>query len=131
MVYFYALGASLANALTSVLQRMGVENAPNDSTLKLSLLTYALRRKVWLLGFALMIVSFALQATALHVGRLSQVQPILTTELLFLVLVLAVWFRFNVGLPEYLGCIGAGGGLAGFLICADPRGGNLSPPGWE
>jgi len=36
MVYLYALGASLANALTSVLQRMGVENAPKDSTLKLN-----------------------------------------------------------------------------------------------
>ena len=75
MVFILALGASLANALTSVFQRMGVENAPADQTLKLSLMTYALRRGIWLLGFALMIVSFILQAVALHFGRLSQVQP--------------------------------------------------------
>jgi hypothetical protein len=81
MVFILALGASLANALTSVFQRMGVENAPADTTLKLSLMTYAVRRGVWLLGFALMIVSFILQAVALHFGRLSEVQPILTLEL--------------------------------------------------
>ena len=85
MVFILALGASLANALTSVFQRMGVENAPAETTLKLSLMTYAIRRGIWLLGFALMIVSFVLQAIALHFGRLSQVQPILTLELVFLV----------------------------------------------
>src|SRR5262249_52645439 len=83
MVFVLALGAALANALTSVFQRMGVERAPADSTLRLSLLVFALRRRIWLLGFALMIVSFLLQAVALHFGRLSQVQPILTTELVF------------------------------------------------
>ena len=85
MVFVLALGAALANALTSVFQRMGVEEAPACRTLRLSLMTYAVRRGIWLLGFALMIVSFLLQAVALHFGRLSQVQPILTTELVFLV----------------------------------------------
>jgi hypothetical protein len=131
MVYICALGASFANALTSVLERMGVKGAPSDSTLRLSLLTYAVRRRVWLCGFVLMIFSFVLQATALHYGRLSQVQPILTTELLFLVLLLAVWWRVNIGIREHLGLLAAAGGLAGFLVLANPRTGNLSPPGWE
>ena len=39
-----AVGAAFANALTSVLQRMGVESAPKETTLRLSLVTYALRR---------------------------------------------------------------------------------------
>ena len=131
MVFILALGASLANALTSVFQRMGVENAPADKTLKLSLMTYAVRRGVWLLGFALMIVSFVLQAIALHFGRLSQVQPILTLELVFLVVVLSVWLGFKVGRREWLGSLAAVGGLAGFLYCAHPEDGNLSPPLWS
>ena len=45
MVFVLALGASLANALTSVFQRMGVERAPAGTTLRLSLLSYALRRR--------------------------------------------------------------------------------------
>jgi drug/metabolite transporter (DMT)-like permease len=131
MVFILALGASLANALTSVFQRMGVENAPAQTTLKLSLMAYAVRRGIWLLGFALMIVSFVLQAVALHFGRLSQVQPILTLELVFLVIVLSVWFGFSVGRREWLGSLAAVGGLAGFLYCAHPEEGNLSPSLWS
>ena len=105
--------AGLANALTSVFQRMGVEDAPEDATLRLSLLTHALRRGVWLFGFVLMVASFLLQAIALHLGRLSVVQPILTTELIFLVIVLGIWFGFAIGAREWLGVIATAGGLAG------------------
>jgi uncharacterized membrane protein len=127
MVFVLALGAALANALTSVFQRMGVEDAPASARMRLSLLTYALHRRVWLLGFALMIVSFVLQATALHLGRLSQVQPILTTELVFLVAVLAVWFGFTITGREWLGALAVTGGLAGFLYFAHPEYGTQSP----
>ena len=37
MVFICALGAAIANALTSIFQRMGVEDAPADSTLTLGL----------------------------------------------------------------------------------------------
>jgi hypothetical protein len=131
MVFVLALGASLANALTSVFQRMGVEAAPGRTTMRLGLLIYALRQRIWLLGFALMIVSFALQATALHLGRLSEVQPVLTTELVFLVMVLAAWFGFSVGRREYLGALAVTGGLAGFLFFAHPQYGTGSPALWQ
>jgi len=131
MVYVLALAASLVNALTSVLQRLGVQNAPADATLRLSLLKHALRRGVWLLGFALMIVSFLLQAIALHVGRLSEVQPILTTELVFLAAILAIWFRFPIGRREWIGAIAVAAGLSGFLYFAAPEYGMSPPPGWR
>jgi drug/metabolite transporter (DMT)-like permease len=131
MVVVLALGAAFANALISVFQRKGIETAPASSTLRLSLITYALRRGIWLAGFALMIVSFLLQALALHLGRLSEVQPILTTELVFLVAVLAAWFGFTITRREWLGALALTGGLAGFLAFADPVDGTLSPPLWE
>jgi hypothetical protein len=131
MVYVLALAASLVNALTSVLQRLGIQNAPADATMRLRLLTHALRRGVWLLGFALMIVSFVLQAVALHVGRLSQVQPILTTELVFLAAILAIWFRFKIGNREWIGAIAVAGGLSGFLFFAHPEFGMTPPTGWR
>lgn len=131
MVYLLALAASLVNALTSVLQRLGVQNAPADATLRLSLLLHALRRGIWLFGFALMIVSFVLQAVALHLGRLSQVQPILTTELVFLTAILATWFRFQIGVREWIGAIAVAGGLSGFLYFAHPQYGMNPPPAWR
>jgi len=130
MVFVLALGAALANALTSVFQRKGIQSAPADTTLRLSLMTYALRRGIWLAGFALMIVSFLLQAVALHFGRLSEVQPILTTELVFLVVVLVTWFGFTMGGREWVGVLAVSAGLAGFLFFADPVEGSLSPPLW-
>jgi hypothetical protein len=131
MVYILALAAALANALTSVLQRMGVEDAPAEDTMRLKLMLHALRRGVWIAGFGLMIASFLLQAVALHFGRLTEVQPVLTTELLFLVLILGTQFHFTIGWREWLGAIAAGGGLTGFLLCAAPGGGNLVPSATE
>lgn len=131
MVYVLALACALVNALTSVLQRLGVQNAPADAAMKLSLLTHALRRGVWLLGFALMIVSFLLQAIALHIGRLSEVQPILTTELVFLVAILAIWFRFRIGRREWMGAVAITAGLSFFLFYAAPRYGMTPPPAWR
>ena len=98
MVYVLAVLAALSNALTSVFQRMGVEDAPEESTMRLSLMAHAIRRGVWLLGFGFMICAFLLQAFALHIGRLSVVQPILTMELLFLVFILGTYFRFAISI---------------------------------
>jgi len=120
MVYVLAVGAAIANALTSILQRLGVEDAPQSDSLHLRLLSHALRRRVWLAGFAVMAFSFVLQAGALHAGQLTTVQPILTSELLFLVVFLAIWFRFRVGLWEWAGAAAAALGLAGFLVFAAP-----------
>jgi len=133
MVFFLALGAAFSNALISVLQRMGVEDAKEEHTLKLSLLTHALRRGVWLAGFALMIGSFLLQALALHFGRLSQVQPILVTELLFLVFILSAWFGYRVGPREWMGSAWRRPVWPGFWCSPVPSGGTNSPEvsdGW-
>jgi drug/metabolite transporter (DMT)-like permease len=132
MVYVLALGAALSNALTSVFQRMGVEDAPEESTMRLSLLTHAIRRGVWLLGFFFMVCAFLFQAFALHVGRLSVVQPILTVELLFLVFILGTYFGYRVGVREWIGVSAIAAGLSGFLVFAQPGGGRREPTteGW-
>src|SRR5580658_5727478 len=132
MVYVLALAAALSNALTSVFQRMGVEDAPEESTMKLSLLTHALRRGIWLLGFFFMVCGFLFQAFALHVGRLSVVQPILTMELLFLVFILGTYFGYQITAREWIGASAIAFGLSGFLVFANPGGGNDVPDtlGW-
>jgi drug/metabolite transporter (DMT)-like permease len=127
MAYVLAVLAALANALTSILQRMGVETAPTDTTLKLKLLAYAVRRKVWIAGFVVMIAAFLLQFLALHFGRLTTVQPILTLELPFIVLILGGWFRQPLTWKEWVGSSAAAGGLAAFLAVSAPTGGNETP----
>ena len=132
MAIVLAALAAFVNAITSVLQRIGVESAPESSTLRPSLITHALRQGIWLAGFALMLVQFGLQATALRAGQLSTVQPVLTTELLFLLLILAVWFRYRLGSREWLGALAVVAGLGGFFLAARPHGGQALPSatGW-
>ncbi len=132
MVYVLAVLAALSNALTSVFQRMGVEDAPEESTMRLSLMAHAVRRGIWLLGFGFMICSFLLQSFALHIGRLSVVQPILTMELLFLVFILGTYFRFTITIREWVGAGAIAFGLSGFLYFAAPGGGTETPTnlGW-
>jgi drug/metabolite transporter (DMT)-like permease len=127
VAYVLAATAAFVNALTSVLQRIGVETAPQDTTLRWSLMAHALRRGIWLIGFALMLVVFVLQATALRFGELSVVQPVLTTELLFLLLILMVWFHYRLTWQEWLGALTIVVGLGGFFLAARPSGGNAIP----
>ncbi len=132
MVLILALAAALSNALVSVLQRMGVEDAREEDTMRLSLLAHAVKRGVWLAGFVFILSAFLFQALALHFGDLSEVQPVLVTELLFLVFILSTWFGYRVGPREWIGVLLASAGLSGFLVFSSPTGGNGVPGnlGW-
>lgn len=127
MAILLAALAAFTNAVTSVLQRIGVESAPQSSAMKASLIGHAVKQKIWLIGFALMLVQFGLQATALKHGQLSTVQPVLTTELLFLLLILAAWFRYRLGAREWIGAVTVVAGLGGFFLAAHPHGGQVLP----
>jgi drug/metabolite transporter (DMT)-like permease len=127
MAYVLAVGAALSNALTTILQRLGVKDAPTTDSMHLRLLKFAVRRRVWLAGFAVMVGGFVFQAAALHYGTLTSVQPVLTLELPFLVAILAVWFRAPVTWREWLGAVLGAGGLAVFLTAASPQPGSRVP----
>ncbi len=127
MEYLLATLAALASAVAIVLQRLGLESAPIDKALTPGLLFKVLGRGVWLAGFTLLLVQFVLQASALHFGSLSVVQPILTSELVFLVAILAVVFHHPVGRREVVGVIAVVAGLAGFFVAASPTAGAGQP----
>lgn len=127
MAYLLAVGAALANALTTILQRLGVREAPADASLRLRLLVHAVRHPVWIAGFVMMIAGFGFQAAALHYGPLSSVQPVLTLELPFLVAILGLWFRLPIDWREWAGALLGAGGLAVFLVAASPQPGSRVP----
>lgn len=132
MAFVLAAGAALLSAMAVVLQRVALESA-TTSSLSPRLMSHALRKRGWLLGFALMLGQFVLQASALRVGQLSVVQPVLTTELIFLVAILAVGFHRRVGWRELLGVGAIVAGLAAFFTSASPAVGKGQPDtsAWE
>jgi drug/metabolite transporter (DMT)-like permease len=127
MVYAFAIAAALVSATAGITQRLGLESVPAESAMRLRLLTHALRRGIWVLGFVLLLVQFVLQATALRFGQLSVVQPLLTLDLLFVVTILAVFFHRRPGWREWAGAVAVVAGLAGFLALAAPATGRGIP----
>lgn len=132
MVYVLAVASAFCSAMGGVLQRLGVETAPASDAMRLRLLTNAFRRGIWLLGFAFLLLTFVLQAMALRFGDLSVVQPVVTTDLLFVIAILALWFHRHVGWREAGGSLAVVVGLAGFLVLASPAAGKGIPGdrGW-
>jgi drug/metabolite transporter (DMT)-like permease len=121
--------AAFCSALAVVFQRVALESAPTSNDLSPRLILHAVRNGGWLIGFVLMLCTFGFQATALHFGQLNVVQPVLTTELVFLVAILVVGFRRRVGWREVLGIAGIVIGLAGFFAAANPAVGKGQPDG--
>lgn len=122
-----AAGAAFLSALAVVFQRIALESAPTANSLSRRLVMHALRKRGWLAGFALMLGTFGLQATALRFGQLNVVQPVLTTELIFLVAILVVGFRRRVGRREVLGIAAIVIGLTAFFGSASPAVGKGQP----
>lgn len=122
-----AIGAALCNALTSIFQRVANVTAPDDSSFSWRLIIFLIRRPIWWLGVLAILGAFAFQVTALNFGQLSTVQPILASELIFIMVIAVIWFRNSVRWREWGAALALSFGLAAFLYIADPVPGNGSP----
>jgi drug/metabolite transporter (DMT)-like permease len=123
-----ALLSALSNAAATVLQRRAsvglapvVGSGPRVLTTRLF---QPLRRSVWWIGAGATIASAVFQVIALDSGRLSVVQPLLATELLFALLLGALIFRRRPGGTLWRAFATLALGLALFLVAASPSGGN-------
>src|SRR3954453_19352013 len=90
-----AVVAAFLYALGTVLQEKGATEEGSDAGMRADFLARLAQRPVWLLGVGIELVGFALQATALGLGRLIIVQPIQVTSVVF-ALPLGVWLTAQV-----------------------------------
>ena len=127
MAIVLAFLAAGANAFATVLQRLGVESVQTAGTKRGSLMASVLRRPVWFAGLVLATACFLLQAFALSFGNLSTVQPVMVTEIVFLVLILGTWFHQRLGWREWIGTIGTAVGLGVFLALSYSSPGHAHP----
>jgi drug/metabolite transporter (DMT)-like permease len=123
-VVVLALIASVFTATASIAQRRAAASAPERFSFNIRLVGYLLRRPVWFLGIASMIVGFVFQILALRVGALSVVQPIIATELVIVFAVLAIQDPGRVRLRDWFSAVGMVVGLGAFLALARPSGGH-------
>ncbi|MFG3548845.1 DMT family transporter [Streptomyces sp. NPDC047725] len=128
-----ALFAALSNAAASVLQRRAAaqdeDRAGAVHTVVRSLLRLV-RDRYWVGGAALLALTTVLQASALAVGSLAVVQPLMATELLFTLVVGSVVFHRRPDLRTWLAFVALAVGLALFLGAASPAAGqDTATPG--
>jgi len=119
----FAFAAAFANALNVVTQHVASTAAPVKAR-GWRLALYLIRNPLWLFGVVAMIGSFAFQALALYNGRLSVVQSVLVTELVFSLVIGSVWLRRHVAPAAWASASVTAAGLAVFLVMAEPRGGH-------
>ncbi|MEV0489787.1 DMT family transporter [Streptomyces atratus] len=128
-----ALIAALGNAAASVLQRhAATADLPGlTGSHRLGRLGFV-RRPAWRWGAGLLIVSGLAQALALATGPLAVVQPVMTTELLFTLVLAAALFRRPPGARTWAAFLGMALGLTVFLLLASPTGGvdTVEPHKW-
>lgn len=118
--------SALASAIGLVVQRDSSRAAPADIRGR-RLAGYLVRRPLWLLGQGAWVVALGLQALALHVGRLSVVQPVLVSELVFVLVIRRFVMHRKVRTAAWGSAALLCGSLSLFLVAAEPRGGHPTP----
>ena len=122
----FALVAAFSNAVNLLTQHAASIRAPkHEKGWRLGL--YLARQPLWLLGGAAAVGSYVFQALALHNGPLSVVQPVLITELIFVLVLRQVWIHQDVARAAWAAVFIVCISLAVFLAAAEPSGGKPAP----
>ena len=122
----FALAAAFSSAVNLITQHAASISAPKRAK-GWRLALYLLRQPLWLLGWAAAAGVFLFQAVALHNGPMSVVQPVLVTELVFVLALRRVWFRQHVAAAAWASVVVVCLALVVFLLAAEPTGGHPVP----
>jgi drug/metabolite transporter (DMT)-like permease len=127
IVVVAALCAAFCFALGSLIQQ-GAARQARARTLRFGLLVALVRERRWLAGMAITVLSFGIQGVALAFGPLALVQPLVATEVLFALPMVAHRNRRRLMRRGIIGGLGVACGMAVFVAVSPPAGG-LSVPG--
>ena len=119
-----ALVAAFLFALAAALQQKGALNLPTISLAQPASLVRLLGQTMWLLGTVALFTGYLFQAAALDRGRLSVIQPLLVTTVVFALPLGYLLTKQHVGGREVIGAFVIIVGLGLFVLFGDPAGGN-------
>ena len=130
--YLLAVLTAATNAASNVLQRRADREQPAESSFSLRMIGDLLHRRDWVLGVSAVIVSFLLQAAALHVGTLAAVQPIVILELPMTLIGASAVLHARTRRREWAAAALLTTGVAAVVGGLTPTGGSprIAPLGW-
>jgi len=120
VIVMLALVSALAFGAGVAFEARAAAEIPTAHAGRPSLLVRLVRRPLWVTGLVLNVAGFALQTAALHRGSLVVVQPLLTTSLLFTLLIIAAWTGNPISRAQWTAILLVVLGLAIFLGVASP-----------
>jgi drug/metabolite transporter (DMT)-like permease len=126
LAVMFALAAAFSNAVNLMAQHSASVGAPKRAK-GWRLAVYLARHPLWLLGGAAAVGSYVFQALALHNGQLSVVQPVLVSELVFVMVLRRVWIGQEVAGAAWAAVLVVSLALGVFLVAAEPTGGQPTP----
>jgi drug/metabolite transporter (DMT)-like permease len=122
VVIVFALLAAFCNAVNEATQHIASTASPRRAS-GWQLVRYLFRNPLWLFGWVALLGAFLFQALALHNGLISVVQPLLATELVFMLVLRQFWIHQSIRAITWgaaaLTCVS----LAVFILASEPRGG--------
>jgi drug/metabolite transporter (DMT)-like permease len=124
MAVVLVLLATIANATALVLQRKAAQDSARSRGVSAGTLRDMVQRPAWLVGTTIFAVAVALQATALSLGSIALVQPVLVMELPFTLLL--GWLVLGGALRrrEWVAVAVMSVGLVVLLVSLQPSGGD-------
>lgn len=125
-----ALAAAALFAVSTSLQHHTATDTPGHVRGSFRLMAHLLRRPRWLAGTATSTAAFVLHATALKLGTLTVVQPVLVSGLVLTLPVRALMDHRRPTRPEVLGALVTATGVSLFLVAAQPTGGQGPSNPW-
>jgi hypothetical protein len=120
-----ALAAATFYAAGIALQSLDARRAHSSDELRPALLIGLIQRPRWLIGGALSLLGWPLQALALSQAPLAVVQPALAFTLVVLLVIASRVTSDPITRAEVLGALSISGGVAGLAIAAPARGGDV------
>ncbi|MFD8914485.1 DMT family transporter [Streptomyces sp. NPDC059575] len=123
LVVLLAMGAACCLGFGFVLQQNVAQRAPLTDFLSFRLLLDLMRVPRWLGGTALMVAGMALGAVALGQGEISEVEPLLATNLLFALALSRRQTGQPLGRQGWAGLALLAGGVSAFILAGRPHAG--------
>ena len=121
-----ALVAAILFALAATLQQKGALNLPTVSLAQPTSLLRLVGQSTWLIGTLVLLAGYLFQAAALDRGRLSVIQPLLVSTIVFALPLGYLLTSQLVGRREVWGAVAIVIGLGLFVYFGDPAGGNTN-----
>lgn len=120
LIVVFSVIAALLNAWSAVIQRYEAGEVSAKELFRRDFMKRLSKNTKWLGAFGLQVLAFLFQAAALRKGSLIEVQPIMTIDLIFLLIILHFNKHVSIGKRELLAIFMICVGISCTLLFAKP-----------